>query len=83
MKNIRVIGGYKCGCFYGPVWIKDRLEYCGVHGADIANEYDVSFMSAPNKVLHADVCPVSNGEHVWEPDGSAPHECCSLCGTRR
>lgn len=54
MKNIRVIGGYKCGCTYGPVWQKDRLEYCGVHGDEIANEYDVSFISAPNKVLHAD-----------------------------
>ena len=54
MKNIRVIGSYKCGCSYGPVWIKDRLEYCGVHGDEIANEYDVSFMSAPNKVLQSD-----------------------------
>lgn len=41
MKNIRVIGGYKCGCTYGPVWQKDRLEYCGVHGDEIANEYEV------------------------------------------
>ena len=54
MANIRVVGGYKCGCSYGPVWQKDRLEYCGVHGDEIANEYDVSFMSAPNKVLQPD-----------------------------
>ena len=40
-KNNHVIGGYKCGCTYGPVWRKDRLEYCGVHGAGIANEYEI------------------------------------------
>lgn len=37
-----------------------------------------------NLTTHApDVCPVSEGEHVWEPDGSTPHKCCSLCGTRQ
>ena len=40
-KNIRVIGGYKCGCTYGPIWKKDRLKYCGVHGDNIANEYEI------------------------------------------
>ena len=70
-KNIRVVGGYKCGCTYGPVWQKDRLEYCGVHGDNIANEYEIPSVSAPNKVLHptpesGDALPAveSNSENV-------------------
>ena len=38
---MKVVGGYKCGCSYGPILKKERLEYCGVHGVDIANEYEV------------------------------------------
>lgn len=40
-KNIKVIGSYKCGCTYGPVKIKNRLECCPIHGMDIQNEYEV------------------------------------------
>ena len=38
---------------------------------------------AAQQDAQADICPVSGGDHDWEPDGSAPHECCSLCGKRR
>ena len=40
-KNIKVIGSYRCGCTYGPIYVKDRLEYCAIHGSDIQNEYEV------------------------------------------
>lgn len=36
-----VIGTYKCGCSYGPVIKKDRLEYCPIHGQEIQREYVV------------------------------------------
>ena len=49
---MRVLGAYKCGCSYGPIDLKDRLEYCAVHGQDIQNEYDVSFMN-PDKMKSA------------------------------
>lgn len=38
---------------------------------------------AAQQARAADVCPETGGKHHWEPDGSAPHECCSECGTRR
>jgi len=41
MKDKKVIGGYKCGCTYGPILQSERLEYCEKHGEDIANEYEV------------------------------------------
>ncbi len=63
---------------------------CEVLGVNITAEKLWSLVEAIQPILESgltkrapDVCPVSNGEHVWEPDGSAPHECCSLCGTRR
>ncbi len=34
-----IIGQYRCGCSYGPMRKKDRLEYCGIHGAEIQKEY--------------------------------------------
>ena len=34
----RVIGTYRCGCSYGPISEKHRLEYCGKHGDDIQSE---------------------------------------------
>lgn len=34
-----VIGQYECGCTYGPITKKKRLEYCAVHGRDIQDEY--------------------------------------------
>lgn len=80
-KNIRVIGGYKCGCTYGPAWQKDRLEYCGVHGDEIANEYEVP-SKAHLTMLAPDVChESSDGKHQWY-QGSV-WEICAHCGTRR
>ena len=37
--EMKVIGQYGCGCTYGPITKKKRLEYCSIHGADIQDEY--------------------------------------------
>jgi hypothetical protein len=36
---MKVIGQYTCGCSYGPIEKRKRLEYCGTHGGDIQCEY--------------------------------------------
>jgi len=64
-------------CGDGITWIDYRAE-----SERLENNLREALEAAEQRV-HSDVCPVSNGEHVWEPDGSAPHECCSLCATRR
>jgi len=38
-----VIGQYRCGCSYGPVRRRDRLDYCAVHGENIQHEYPVPY----------------------------------------
>ena len=77
-KNIRVIGSYKCGCSYGPVREKDRLEYCGVHGDEIANEYEVPSLSAPNKVLQSDEAYCTC--QVFIPSYQSTAVKCRTCG---
>lgn len=36
---MKVLGQYACGCSYGPVEKNKRLNYCGIHGDDIQDEY--------------------------------------------
>jgi hypothetical protein len=49
-----VMGQYRCGCAYGPVWIKERLTYCGKHGEDIQNEYEVTPYVKPDDLEKAE-----------------------------
>lgn len=37
----KVIGQYRCSCSYGPIEKSKRLNYCGVHGDDIQDEYSI------------------------------------------
>jgi hypothetical protein len=39
-----VMGSYRCGCSYGAILIRDRLEYCAIHDEEIKREYDVTYL---------------------------------------
>lgn len=62
-----VIGQYHCGCTYGPIWIRERLNYCGRHGENIQCEYDVTAAQHP---LHPDAG--DSGEKLEADPANAP-----------
>ena len=71
----------------------ESRSYCGLQSHDDVGEMSwQEFLNLGvdvcSKCRHltqraVDVCPVTNSKHVWEPDGSVPHECCKYCGKRR
>lgn len=59
----KVMGQYRCGCGYGPIEKNKRLNYCGVHGDDIQDEYPYLSPDSP-----LDVDP----EHLEKEESSKP-----------
>ena len=42
-QRVRLLfGQYDCGCIYGPVPLRDYIEYCGIHGDDTNEEFELN-----------------------------------------